>query len=61
MKQTVFTIHRKDYDKFEGQYKGSTGWFILDHDFLKRKFSTLEPDFYTKKYERDIGGLDMVP
>ena len=34
-KKAVVTIRRKDSDKFEGQYKGSTGWFNLDHEFLK--------------------------
>ena len=29
-KEAVVTIHRKDLDKFEGQSKGSTGWFRLD-------------------------------
>ena len=32
MKKAVFTIRRKDSDKFEGQYKGSTGWFNIDHE-----------------------------
>ena len=46
MKEVVVTIHREDLDNFEGKYKGSTGWFNLDHKWLKRKHSTLEPDFY---------------
>ena len=46
MKEVVVTIHREDLDNFEGKYKGSTGWFNLDHKRLKRKHSTLEPDFY---------------
>ena len=37
-------IRRKDLYNFEGKYKGSTGWFNLDHELKKRKFSTLEPD-----------------
>ena len=45
MKEAVVTIRRKDSDKFEGRSKGSTGWFNLDNEFLKRKISTLEPDF----------------
>ena len=32
MKEAVVTIRRKYPDKFEGQYKGSTGWFNLDSD-----------------------------
>ena len=35
MKETVVTIRRKDSYKFEGQSKVSTGWFNLDHEFLK--------------------------
>ena len=46
MKDAVFAIHGTDSDKFEGQSKGSTGWFNIDHEFLKRKFFTLETDFY---------------
>ena len=60
-KQAVVVIYRKDSDKFEGHSKGSTGWFNLDHEFLKRKISTLEPNFYDKIYEKDIEGLDMEP
>ena len=51
-KEAVVTIYRKDSDKFEGQYKGSTGWFNLDHDYFKRKFSTLEPDLYKNFMKR---------
>ena len=61
MKEAVVTISRKDSDKFEIQYKGSTGWFNLDHEFFKRQFSTLSPDFYFKLYENDIEGLDTEP
>ena len=35
MKEAVVTIRKKDSDKFEGQSKGSTGWFKLDHNFLR--------------------------
>ena len=34
MKEAVVTIRRKDSDKFEGQSKGSTGWFNIDSDFF---------------------------
>ena len=55
----MVTIFRKDSDKFEGQSKGSTGWFNLDHEF-KKKNSTLEPNFYTFfYYKKGIEGLDM--
>ena len=61
MKETVFPIRSKDPYNFEGQYKGSTGWFILDHELKKRKFSTLEPNFYIYFYEKDTEGQDMEP
>ena len=32
-KNAVVTIRRKGLDKFEGQYKLSTGWFKLDSGF----------------------------
>ena len=60
MKEVVVTIFRKDLDNFEGQYKGSSYWFNLDHEFLKRNFSTLEPDFYNF-YEKDTEGQDTEP
>ena len=46
MKDAVVTIRGKYLDNLEGQYKGSTGWFNIDYEFLKRKLSTREPDFY---------------
>ena len=46
MKNAVVTICRENLDNFEGQSKGSTGWFTLDHEFLERNFPTPEPDFY---------------
>ena len=59
MKEAVVMICRKDSDKFEGQSKGYMGWFNLDRDYFKRKFSTLEPDLYEKLYEKDIEVQDM--
>ena len=44
MEDPVQTIRRNDLDKFQGQYTTSTGWFNLNHKWLKRKVSTLEPD-----------------
>ena len=32
MKEAVVKIRNKDLDNFEGQSKGSTGWFNLDHE-----------------------------
>ena len=37
MKEEVVTIRRKDSDKFEGESKGSTGWFNLDREFFFKK------------------------
>ena len=34
-------IRGKGLSKFQGQYTGSTDWIRLDHEWLKRKFSTL--------------------
>ena len=31
MKEAMVTIRGKNSEKFEGQYKGSTGWFNIDH------------------------------
>ena len=50
----MVTIRRKDSNNFEVQSKGSTGWFDLDHEFLKRKFSTLKPDFYKNFMKRTL-------
>ena len=46
MIEVVVRICRKDSDKFEGQYKGSTRWFNIDHEFKRIKISTLEPGLY---------------
>ena len=46
-------IRKKDYDKFEGYYKGYTGWFNLDHEFFKEMFLHLnQPSM--KKYMKSI-------
>ena len=58
MKEAVVTIQRNDYDKFNGHSKESTGWCYLDHEFLKRNFSTLELYFYKRLHEKDIEGQD---
>ena len=44
----VHMIRGKDLDTFQGQSIRSTGWFNTDHEWLERKFFTLEPDFYKK-------------
>ena len=60
-KETVVTIHRKDLDNFEGKSKVPTGWFNIYHEFLKRKSSTLEPDFYDFFYEKYIEDQHTEP
>ena len=49
MKEAVVKIRGKYFDHFEGVSIVSTGWFNPDYEFLKRIFSTLEPDFYFSK------------
>ena len=46
IKYSVNTIRRKGLDKFEGQYKGSTGWFKMYSGFLKTTCSTIHSEFY---------------
>ena len=48
MEEPVQTIRIKDLDHFQGHSIVPTGWFNLDKEWLKRKFSKLEPDFYLK-------------
>ena len=52
IKEVVVTIRKKYLDHFEWHSVGSTGWFNINHEWLKRKFSTLGPDFYCKLFER---------
>ena len=40
IKEAVVTILKEDLDNFQGQSKGSTDWFNLDHDFLRESFYT---------------------
>ena len=53
------TIHGKDLYNFQGQSTASTGWFYLYHEWLKRKFSTPETDFYKKRFINNIEGQDI--
>ena len=46
MEEPMVTIHRNYLDKFQGQSEVPTGWLNIDHEWLKRKFSILEPDLY---------------
>ena len=46
MKQAVVTIHRKGWDKFEGQSKGYTGRFKLDSRVLKTTVSTIHSELF---------------
>ena len=49
MKEIAVTIHKKDFDNFEERCKVSSCWLNPDHEWFKRKLSTLKPDFYLKK------------
>ena len=46
VEEPVLMTHEKYLDNFQGKYTASTGWFNLDNEWLKRKVSTLEPEFY---------------
>ena len=46
MKEAVIRILREYLDKFQGQSKGSTGSFNLDHEFFKRNVSSLKLELY---------------
>ena len=59
MEDPVHKIRGKYLDKFQGQFTGSTSWLNLGHEWLKRKFYILEPDFYKKLSEKDIEGQDI--
>ena len=61
----VFMLRRKDLKfaeanknkneakfKFQGRSARSQRWFDLDFDWIKEKFSTGEPDFYRKIFQR---------
>ena len=40
MKEAVVTICESYSDNFEGQSKGSTPWFNIDHELKKESFYT---------------------
>ena len=61
----VLMLFRKDFNiteanknknedefKFRGQSAISQRWFDLDFDWIEENFSTREPDFYRKMYQR---------
>ena len=54
IKKSLVTIRRKGLDKFEGQYKGSKGWFKLDSGFLITTFSTIHSELYKELFEKYI-------
>ena len=39
--------------KFQGQFSKSQRWFDLDCDFIEEIFSTREPVFYRKIFQRN--------
>ena len=49
MKNTMVATRRKGLYRFEGHYKGSTGWFKLDSGF-KKTFSTIHSEFYKELF-----------
>ena len=59
MEDTVVIISRQDLDNFRGKSTASTGWYNPGHEWLNRKISTLEPDFYEKLFESIIEGQDI--
>ena len=61
MKEAVITTRRKDLDNFEGQSKGSTVWFNIDHEFKKKIYFLHLNQTSIIFYEKDIEGLDMEP
>ena len=42
----------EDKFKFQGQYARSQRWFNIDFDWIGESFSTREPDFCWKTYQR---------
>ena len=42
----------EDKFKFQGQSERSQRWFNLDFDFIEVNFSTCEPFFYRKLFQR---------
>ena len=53
----VFMIHRRNLNdinikdktkafNFQGKSSRTKHWFDIDHEWLKEKFTTREPDFY---------------
>ena len=59
MEEPVVIISRQDLDNFRGKSTASTGWYNPGHEWLNRKISTLEPDFYEKLFENIIEGQDI--
>ena len=51
MKHAVVTIRNKGLDKFEGHYKGSTGWFKLDSGFKKKNLQFIHN--YIRKFLKE--------
>ena len=56
MEDPVVPIRRKYLDNVQWHSTRSTCWFNLDHEQLKINFSTLDTDFYKKRFENNIEG-----
>ena len=59
IKEAVFMICRKNLDNFQDQSTGSTDWFNIDCEWLKKNVSTLEPEFYNFFKIMNIEGQDI--
>ena len=59
MKQAENTIIRKGLDQFEGQSRGSKGWFKLDIGFLKTTYSKSHSELYKELFKNNIEYPDM--
>ena len=61
MKEAVVKIRGKDSDKFEGHYKGSTGWFNLNSEFFLKKYFYNLTRLLNNLSEKDIKVQDTEP
>ena len=59
-KEAVVNFLENNSDRFEGQSKGYSGWFNLDHEFLKEKFLHLNQNSIIF-YGNYIEGIYMEP
>ena len=60
-KESVVTIRNKYSNKFEGQFKGSTGRVNIDQELKKENYLHLNQTSIFFYYEKDIEVQDMEP